>query len=336
LKKTGIYLFGCLFLIINKTSAQDVHFSQYYLSPLTLNPANTGNFKGDYRFFGNYRSQWREISRAYNTFSAGGDVNFYPKNINVSGGMVLVNDKSGGNLSVTKILPSGAAHKRIAGFNLHLGIQPGIVINAIDFYANSFPNQLNWNKGKFDNTLPNYETSVAQRHVYFDLNLGFAASRRFGKLEPEFGFAMFHLTNPKYSFLGDNSRLPLRQAYNVGLNYYLNKIIVLRGYSLIGYTTKASDWVTGVNVEYILSEGVFFTNSVFAGFMWRDGFKRNTDAGIVTVGMNYSHYTLGFSYDINFSQLKTSTGGKGAFEIALIYRAKNTRLTKKIIPCERY
>ncbi|HQQ95111.1 MAG TPA: type IX secretion system membrane protein PorP/SprF, partial [Bacteroidia bacterium] len=51
--------------------AQDVHFSQYYFSPLSLNPANTGNYDGNYRFFGNYRSQWREISEAYDTYSAG-------------------------------------------------------------------------------------------------------------------------------------------------------------------------------------------------------------------------------------------------------------------------
>ena len=80
----------------------------------------------------------------------------------------------------------------------------------------------------------------------------------------------------------------------------------------------------------------FFSNSVFAGFMWRDGFKRNSDAGIITAGLNYSHYTIGFSYDITFSQLKTSVDSKGAFEIAFIYRAKSTRLTRKTIPCERY
>lgn len=336
MKKTALHILSFFILLAINAVAQDVHFSQYYFSPLSQNPANTGNFKGEYRFFGNYRSQWRDISRAYNTFSAGGDMNFYPKNVNLSGGLIVLNDKSGGNLSLTKILPSAAIHRKIAGFNLHGGLQAGVVIKSIDFYANSFPNQMNWNKGLFDNTLPNNESNVVQRHTYIDVNLGFAASKRFGKLEPEFGVAMFHLTKPKDSFLSDDNRLPIRQAYNVGLNYYLNEVFILRGHSLMGYTTKASDWVTGVQIEYILSQNDFFTNSVFAGFMWRDGLKRNTDAGIVTAGLNYSHYTIGFSYDLTFSQLKTATGGKGAFEIAFIYRSKNTRLTKKIIPCERY
>lgn len=325
-----------LFLVALKYSAQDVHFSQYYFSPLSLNPANTGNYKGDYRFFGNYRSQWKDISKAYSTYSAGGDMNFYPKNQQVSGGLIFISDKSGGNLQVNKILPSAAAHRKLGEFNVHAGIQPGIVIKTIDFYSHSFPNQLNWNSGKFDNSLPNYETGVSQRFTYLDVNVGVGASRRFGRIEPEIGYALFHVNKPKESFLSNNNRLPLRQSFNVGLNYYLGDLMIFRGYSLYGYTTKVSDWVSGVNIEYIFSKNVYFTNTVFAGFMWRDGFKRNSDAGIVTAGLNYSHYTIGFSYDVTMSQLKTAVDGRGAYEIAIIYRAKNTRLTKKAIPCERY
>ena len=169
-------------MVFEKMNAQDIHFSQFYFSPLSLNPANTGNYKGDYRLFGNYRSQWRDISKAYNTFSAGGDFNIYPSNQNVSGGLIFINDRSGGNLQVMKIMPSAAIHKKIAGYNLHFGIQPGVVIKTIDFYAHSYPNQLNWNSGKFDNTLPNTETNVSQRFTYFDLNTGLAASKRFGNI----------------------------------------------------------------------------------------------------------------------------------------------------------
>lgn len=328
-----------LFFIISipfNLISQDVHFSQYYFSPLSLNPANTGNYKGDWRFFGNYRSQWRDISKAYNTYSVGGDFNFFPKSLNFSGGLIFISDKSGGNLSVNKILPSFAFHHKIAGFNMSFGVQPGYVMKSIDFYAHSFPNQLNWNTGKFDNTLQNNEVNVIQRSNYLDINAGYIVSRRFGRFEPELGFAGFHLNSPKESFLGFDNRLPIRQAYHTALTYHVNGTILLMAHSMYGYTTKVSDWVSGLNVEYILSKGVFFTNSVFAGFMWRDGFKRNADAGIATVGMNYSHYTIGFSYDITFSGLKTAVDYKGAYEIAFIYRSRNSRLSKKVIPCERY
>jgi len=337
LKKHGLYTLIAILFLIKNVTAQDVHFSQYYFSPLSLNPANTGNYKGDYRLFGNYRSQWRELDKAYNTYSAGGDMNIYPKNINLSPGLLFLSDKSANYLAVTEIMPSLAVHFKLAGFKLHFGVQPGIVIKSIDFYKHSFPNQLNWNTGEFDPTLQNDEPNVGQRFTYLDLNTGFAASKKFGKIEPEIGYAVFHLNRPKESFLENTkNHLPIRSALNAAISYSLTPKVIFKLHSLYGYTTKANDWVSGVNIEYVLSKDAFFSNSVFVGFMWRDGFKTNFDSGIITAGFNYSHYTIGFSYDITQSELKTSVNSKGALEIALIYRAKSTRLTKKVIPCERY
>src|ERR1700742_3575733 len=42
--------------------AQDVHFTQYFTSPLTLNPALTGLINEDLRIAANYRSQWGTVS----------------------------------------------------------------------------------------------------------------------------------------------------------------------------------------------------------------------------------------------------------------------------------
>jgi type IX secretion system PorP/SprF family membrane protein len=333
-KRTVLAYF--LFLIIPEIRSQDIHFSQYYLSPLSLNPANTGKYKGDYRFFGNYRSQWRDIDRAYNTFSAGGDFNAYPYNQNLSGGLIFINDNSGGNLMVNKILPSGAIHKTIRFWQLHVGIQPGLVIKSIDFYKNSFPNQLNWETGVFDNELPNNESKVQQRFMYFDLNAGVGITRKFSKVEIDAGYALFHLNEPRESFFGGRSILHMRQSYNLALGYYLTPLFIIRLHSLCAYTQKVTDWISGMNLEYVISKNAFFTNSVFGGFMWRSGLNRNPDAGIATIGFNYSQYTIGFSFDITNSQLKTAVDNKGAYEIGFIYRAKSTRLTRKAVPCERY
>ena len=47
--------------------AQDPNFSQFFASPLTLNPALTGKFDGDFRVAGNYRNQWPAFNNAYTT-----------------------------------------------------------------------------------------------------------------------------------------------------------------------------------------------------------------------------------------------------------------------------
>ncbi|MBK7093551.1 MAG: type IX secretion system membrane protein PorP/SprF [Saprospiraceae bacterium] len=52
-------------------TAQDIHFSQFYMSPLNLNPALTGVSNCTGRVIANFRNQWSPVlkSGAYNTFS---------------------------------------------------------------------------------------------------------------------------------------------------------------------------------------------------------------------------------------------------------------------------
>src|SRR5215216_7300557 len=49
------------------SKAQDPNFSQFFASPLTLNPALTGKFDGVFRVAGNYRNQWPTINNAFTT-----------------------------------------------------------------------------------------------------------------------------------------------------------------------------------------------------------------------------------------------------------------------------
>jgi type IX secretion system PorP/SprF family membrane protein len=337
LRRSIYSLFLAIFLSGTGLFAQDIHFTQYYFSPLSLNPANTGNYDGDWRAMANYRSQWKEINKAYKTISAGADMNFFPLNQKVSGGIYFLNDKSGGNLVQNKIFLSAAVHKKLAGFNLHVGVQPGFVMKSLDVNAHTYPSQMNWNTGYFDSNLSNNEINTQPKTNYFDLNAGVGASRRLSnKFEAEVGLAFFHLTSPRETFLSNNNKLPLRQLYNAELRYFLSPKLTLKAHTMVDATTKASDWVSGVTAEYTLSRTPFFANTVFAGFMWRDGFKRISDAGMFTAGFKYLNYTFGFSYDVNISKLHTATDYKGATEFALIYTAKNTRLVKKQIPCDRY
>src|SRR5215471_19039498 len=61
--------------------AQDPHFSQFFSSPLTLNPAFTGKFDGNVRVAGNYRDQWPTINQAYRTATVSVDFPIMKKSI---------------------------------------------------------------------------------------------------------------------------------------------------------------------------------------------------------------------------------------------------------------
>src|ERR1700754_4345706 len=76
-------------------SGQDLHFSQFFNSPLLTNPANSGFIPdGDYRLGINYRNQWSSVMAIpYKTMSAFGDVQMMQNRDNTGwlgvGGLIL-------------------------------------------------------------------------------------------------------------------------------------------------------------------------------------------------------------------------------------------------------
>ena len=68
-----LFIFAVTLVISFSLKAQDPHFSQFFASPLTLNPAFTGKFDGQVRLAANHRDQWPSIPKAYVTTSASVD-----------------------------------------------------------------------------------------------------------------------------------------------------------------------------------------------------------------------------------------------------------------------
>ena len=60
-----------------KGKAQDLHYSQFYNSPLNTNPALIGIFNGDQRFNLSYRNQWKFVPVTWTTFSLAYDRKYY-------------------------------------------------------------------------------------------------------------------------------------------------------------------------------------------------------------------------------------------------------------------
>ena len=69
-----------IFFHKNSLHGQDIHYSQFYNSPLNINPALTGVFNGDVRIIGSVRDQWSQVPVPYTTFSGNYDQKYYTKN----------------------------------------------------------------------------------------------------------------------------------------------------------------------------------------------------------------------------------------------------------------
>lgn len=58
-----------LLFICHNSFSQDIHFSQFFETPLLRNPALAGIFGGDFRIQGVYRNQWNSVTVPYQTAS---------------------------------------------------------------------------------------------------------------------------------------------------------------------------------------------------------------------------------------------------------------------------
>src|SRR6478672_10291089 len=92
-------------VMVAVADAQDPNFSQFFASPLTLNPALTGKFDGTMRVAGNYRNQWPTINNAYVTKTVSVDFGIMKNKLSdidqMGVGVLALTDRAGDGVLVT-------------------------------------------------------------------------------------------------------------------------------------------------------------------------------------------------------------------------------------------
>jgi type IX secretion system PorP/SprF family membrane protein len=300
--------------------AQDLHFSQFYNSPLTTNPANTGFIPdADYRIGVNYRNQWSSILTApYTTVSLSADGQFFRDKLQngwLGLGGVLLSDKAGsGGLRSDKVYGSIAYHQMLglssllsAGFNI------GYVTKRIDPTALKFPDQFN---GKFFDG--NTTTGVQFNNLnidYVDVQAGLNYAY-FPKedIYINAGYSIHHVNQPKESFFGDNTdagKIPIRHIGFVNAILKVNPRVIINPNIYFTTQAKAMELNGGIRANYNLSE--YGESQLIAGLYYR-----NKDAVIPTIGFETKKTAFTFSYDATISTLKAFNGYRGALEFSIV------------------
>ncbi|MCS6990877.1 MAG: PorP/SprF family type IX secretion system membrane protein [Chitinophagales bacterium] len=332
-KKTALALLwlGCLKVV----SAQDIHYSQFYASPLTLNPALTGINDCNYRLAGMYRNQWRSVTDPYVTPSISFDINNvlqrWIKTGVLSAGGLILNDKAGtGELSNMSIMASVAYARPLTAdrkLNGSVGLQLGYVQKKLDFTKLLWESQFNGES--FDPTLSSNE-NFNDKFSYIDLNAGLYVSYFLSPKADLFGgAAIFHLIPPKESFLNKDNKLGMRMVGHGGFRYKITDQFSIIPQVLYMTQTKAQEINLGGSFAYVLNNDV----KLFGG-----AYYRLNDAAIPVIGIDYKQIRLGLSYDVNISSLSDASKGRGGFELSLGYTGclGGFVLDKPIFFCPRY
>ncbi|MFT7588058.1 MAG: type IX secretion system PorP/SprF family membrane protein [Limisphaerales bacterium] len=325
----------CLSLSI---SAQDVHFSQFWASPLTLNPALAGMTPCTYRAGVNYRNQWGSVvgPSAYQTYGVFFDAGLMKGKLNGSMlgvGVNFFNDRSGDGI-LQNLSASGtvAYHQQFGeGHYVSVGFQAGMVQKSVDPTKFVFADMIDEN-----GVIPGATTAdilANNQFTYLDMNVGFHWTSTFSDNFTMYaGGAMFHVSEPVETFLNDNGNI-------------INRRIVAHGGMKIGIQNKVvllpsiiyQNQTEGANVEIIGGASAGFAVGESSNF-YIGGYYRNGVDVIAITGIDFSNVQLGFSYDININDLSVVSNNKGGLEISLLYFGclQTKDKPKRVIDCPRF
>lgn len=339
MNRTIFIIASFLSLLHENVVAQDPHFSQFFASPLTLNPAFTGKFDGNYRATSNYRNQWPTINNAYRTTTASIDFHILSKKISANdtwglGTMVYNDNNADGAVNFNYFTASTSYHKGLDEEGLHqigVGLQFTYANLLVNTARLQFEDQITSNG--FSNITNEVFNGSTLKNNYFDLNVGvlYTGSTNY---DNNFyaGISLYHINKPTQQFTGALFELAPRTNFHLGGYFPINSnnTVMLHLSGIQTFQIGTNETVVGGAIEFNLGE--LSGNS--SASLYTGSWLRLNDAIIPYIGLEFNGFRLGATYDINTSTLKTASQGLGGVEISLVYINKNSQ--QRSLPCPKF
>ncbi len=356
--------FLMLLLFVGSISAQDIHFTQYNMSPLTLNPANTGGFEGTVRVGGIYRSQWTSVlkSNQYETpalFVDAPIIRGFRRNDWVGVGMSLFQDKVGAGAlthSATKLnaayhLGFGKRGSTVLTIGAGYGQETYRLRATEDLLFGDAIEEFGGNPVESKDWIALFDMAGDKGRIktnYSDIDAGIALTSKLNKtMDFKLGFSIYHLGQPGFSFPRQggtgpgpnpnptpstgNFKQPRRFVTHGTFNIKTNDRLTISP-SFIFQTMNAQDEIMVQGLAgYLFDPEKDITLNAGVGY-------RLGDAVNILLGARKKNLTVGFAYDVNTSGLNNDTRNRGGFEIAANYIVKiyKKSVVKPKLLCPRF
>ncbi len=329
-----IFIWGMIITVM--LSAQDPHFSQFFSSPLTLNPAFTGKFFGAYRISGNYRNQWPTFNNAFTTTTASIDFQILKNKIISSdtwgvGVMGYADNSANGAIKFNYASFSTAYHKGLDEDGLHqigAGFQVTYANTIVNTSLLTFEDQLT--TGGFTGVTSEVFSSSTLNSNYIDINAGLLYN---GSTNDRnnfyFGLSMYHINRPNQKFIGAEYFLTPRSNFHAGGYFAIGETTTMHLSALQMFQAGFSETMVGGAIQLNTNPNDIKSTSLYFG-TW----VRFNDAIIPYIGLEFGDYRLGASYDYNSSLIRTATQNRGGIEISLIYIRRPS--TDRPVNCPKF
>jgi type IX secretion system PorP/SprF family membrane protein len=301
---------------------QDIHHSQFYTSPLNVNPALTGVFNGDQRITVNYRRQWfvEDIVR-YMTITGSYDMKFYPKKWKSKGnwnaGILFNYDRAGDSRLGLANLDLSLSYSYPININNIVTLGGMIGYSQRRFNPDELTWDSQWDKDHFDPARATGEdfakTSTSFMDLSGGLNYRWQKSRR---TKIDFGVSAFHLNQPDQKFFNQSLsiKLPIRFNINVTPSFKITDFVDLLLHLQYQNQNPFKETVVGGYAKFYLNQQRGKELNFLLGIS-----DRIDDALIPKIAVEWTNWYFGFSYDITTSGFKPYTDQRSGPEFSLIH-----------------
>lgn len=332
LKKIAVILI--ISLVSTGVMAQDISFSQKYVSSTYLNPALTGIFNGSVRLGVQYRDQWNSpLDASFQSYAASGDLKYNIKAFDETSrdilgvGIQFINDRIEGiDFNTTLIGLNTAFHKSLNNRYDHFlgaGFQVGIIQKNINYEQLQFADQYNnIDAYSFPTAEPLPTNNFAIEDFSFGLLYLISPNSRFSYRA---GMAYQHISGPNVSFFRLNDdystndiirKFTFHNSANFTMGPYLDLIprLIVQAQgpfvsAEIGANTKFTTFSKD-NITFHLGLGAQVA---------RDLESVDITTLIPFVGFQLNNFLIGLSYDIGLNTLIRNNRNFSTFEFSMSY-----------------
>jgi type IX secretion system PorP/SprF family membrane protein len=304
LLKSCILFFAMTLLTLTSAYGQDHLYSQFFNSPVYLNPALNGQFEGDFRMNLIYRNQYTTSGNNSNYLTASIDYNI-PR---FGGGVGLLLSRSSEGNAFLNSNSVAAIYSYSVGsdqYVLSFGLQAGIANRSLDYSKLVFDDQINQVLGILPGVASSADALQFNSKYYFDSGAGI--NLVVGNFMV--GGAMQHLNGPSTTFTGNPVKIPVRGT----------------GYLTYRFDLNADDNIDDDQKSYVIPSVVMYKQStaqsiaagveykhhaVSAGLWYRNGGSQGPSAVVITLNFDIfvnkdtgEKFKFGVSHDVPVSGL---------------------------------
>jgi type IX secretion system PorP/SprF family membrane protein len=308
--------------------AQDPHFSQYFASPLTLNPALTGNIDGSLRIASNYRQQWWATGSPFNTMTLSFEQRLLENAMGTNdrfgiGGLMMADNSMSGGLRSTYMSLSSSYHKGLGErHRLGIGFQGAYGNRIVDFSKLSFYNQ--FDTDGFNLSLPSGERALSTLKPTLSAHAGLLYTYEDELRRVYGGFSMYHINRPSQTAISDSmSRLSQRYTAHAGAVFLTEEALRVSIHGIWQQQAKTSEMSVGGAIGYDLDGA----NTVYAGGWYRFG-----DAVYPYLSYVRNGLQVGLTWDLTVNNMRQALPRNGSIEISVIYSKPNNSFEKRAMP----